>query len=366
MWRMWSFALPEMMPCHPSIRLTEGKRGHWTCLSEDCCNMSRNSIFGSHIVFCCWYWELETPGRDKAGPSLPELWPWVPVGYKSVRAEQHSSEQVNRASLIPLEALSLLQLNNSFYKCWHLQTWTVWLFWKTELAVKSPPRGFRWHNLFHPGSFCFSAAAKNSPQKEVTLWIRIFISFAQTVILLKLFISSLFINGLQQKILKICKHSWFKTIRLCWLQNPLTKHFLNIQTKSENKFHKHSLFCSSPFIFQQFFEEKWYKNVSFHTTACYSIGKHFWKIQQSKHHQWYIRWFINCFSQKAASFSRLVSRTVRYQEESFCKIRPTTNVKKLGWPLVQRKLLKRLCFRVTRLLNDPGCRHTDGNLHPLG
>lgn len=54
--------------------------------------------FPSHIVLCCWYWEVETSGRDKASTSL---WPWVSGRYKSVRAGQHSSEQVNRASSNP-------------------------------------------------------------------------------------------------------------------------------------------------------------------------------------------------------------------------------------------------------------------------
>lgn len=63
--------------------------------------------------------------RGQSGPSLPALWPWVSDRYKSVGAGQHSSEQVNRASSNPPGSLSLLGLNNGFYKCWHLQTRTV-------------------------------------------------------------------------------------------------------------------------------------------------------------------------------------------------------------------------------------------------
>lgn len=73
-----------------SLRPIKGKRGLWTWVSEHCCNMSRNSIFVSRIVLCCWYCEVET-----------SVWPWVPVRYKSVGAGQHSSEQVNRASSNP-------------------------------------------------------------------------------------------------------------------------------------------------------------------------------------------------------------------------------------------------------------------------
>lgn len=73
-----------------SLRPIKGKRGLWTWVSEHCCNMSRNSIFVSCIVLCCWYCEVET-----------SVWPWVPVRYKSVGAGQHSSEQVNRASSNP-------------------------------------------------------------------------------------------------------------------------------------------------------------------------------------------------------------------------------------------------------------------------
>lgn len=103
----------------------KGKRGQWTWVSEHCCNTSRNSIFFPHCVLLLILWGGNLR-EGQSGPSLPALWPWVPVRYKSVRAGQHSSEQVNRASSNPLEALSLLELNNGFYKCWHLQTWTVW------------------------------------------------------------------------------------------------------------------------------------------------------------------------------------------------------------------------------------------------
>lgn len=158
------------MPCHPSLRLTEGNRGHWTCVSEHCCNTSRNSIFGSHIVLCCWYCEVETPGKDKAGPSLPERWPWVPVRYKSVRAGQHSSEQVNRAVSNPSGGPQSAAAQQQLLQMLTFANTNSLAFWKTKL--KAPPRVFRWQNLFFPGSLCFSAAAKHSPQRAKTkIWI---------------------------------------------------------------------------------------------------------------------------------------------------------------------------------------------------
>lgn len=54
---------------HPSPCLSKGKRGHWTWVFEHRSNMSRNSISSSqvaHIVFCCWYYEVETLEGDKA------------------------------------------------------------------------------------------------------------------------------------------------------------------------------------------------------------------------------------------------------------------------------------------------------------
>lgn len=123
---------------HPPPTPIKGKRGRWTWVSEHCSNMSRNSISFSqvaHIVFCCWYCEVETFERDKAAHLFPALWPWVPDRYKSVRAGQHSSEQVNRASSNPSGGPQSAGAQQRLLQMLTFANMNSLAFWKTKLPV---------------------------------------------------------------------------------------------------------------------------------------------------------------------------------------------------------------------------------------
>lgn len=140
---IWKYKLITQIYCFFQSQITKmtprrikGKRGHWTWVSEHCSNTRRNSISFSqvaHIVFCCWYCEVETLWRDKAGPSLPSLWPWVPDRYKSVRAGQHSSEQVNRASSNPSGGPQSAGAQQRLLQMLTFANTNSLAFWKTNL-----------------------------------------------------------------------------------------------------------------------------------------------------------------------------------------------------------------------------------------
>lgn len=119
----------------PVTHLSKAGRGiEPVCLK--CCNTSRNSISFSqvtHIVFCCWYCEVETR-EGQSGPSLPALWPWVPDRYKGVRAGQHSSEQVNRASSNPSRGPQSAGAQQRLLQMLTFANTNSLAFWKTKLC----------------------------------------------------------------------------------------------------------------------------------------------------------------------------------------------------------------------------------------
>lgn len=111
---------------------------HWTWLFKHCSNMSRNSFSFTpvgHIVFCCWYYEVEKFGEGQSGPSLPSLWPWVPERYKSVSAGRHSSEQVNRASSNPSRGPQSAGAQQRLLQMLTFANMNSLAFWKTKLLV---------------------------------------------------------------------------------------------------------------------------------------------------------------------------------------------------------------------------------------
>lgn len=110
---------------------------------KHCSNMSRNSISFSqvaHIVFCCWYCEVETLERDKAAHLYPALWPWVPDRYKSVGAGRHSSEQVNRASSNPSGGPQTAGAQQRLLQMLTFANTNSLAFWKTKLPVSKRRR----------------------------------------------------------------------------------------------------------------------------------------------------------------------------------------------------------------------------------
>lgn len=77
-------------------------------------------------------WKL---GEGQSSPSLPALWPWVPDRYKSVRAGQHSSEQVNRASSNPSGGPQSAGAQQRLLQMLTFANTNSLAFWKTKLAI---------------------------------------------------------------------------------------------------------------------------------------------------------------------------------------------------------------------------------------
>lgn len=91
-------------------------------------------------------------------------------------------------------------------------------------------------------------------------------------------------------------------------------------------------------------------------------------IQECENHKDVSKGF--CQNATGWIYSHLEHHTVRDEETSavsfLLKIQPNSECEEAGMTFGAVKAMKQLALEFMCLLSEPGCRHTDGNLHPLG